>query len=516
MRRLVWGAVVVCVLGATACTTSTGGSGGSSDGSGYPPCTAGIKVSSTRATPKAPPTLVNDPSTDLQLETAGAGTLYDGPPLPSADGSRLLFRTSGQSVVPGGFLGDDAWVLRDRATGQNTVVTSNKLGEGLMSPQSAGFLPDGSIAFGHVGYWLPQPSDAQGVAADDEWLSEIYRWDLNTQDLSVMSLGADDNPIAVYPWNVPTPADAPVYQAQGPENLKVTPDGRYLFFETAVPLGLDDPPGRFAATPGGGTLDLFRRDMVTGDIVKVDVGNHPELGALANGGGSNVLDYDVSADGNHVAFAAPATGGLAETGYCQYAALVFLRDINAGTTTLVSHDTAGRQRYGTLPHISADGRFVTYKTFADNGQGTYTPAPGIANLAGVRNVMWDQQTDTTDWVLPTAAGTPAATSLGIGDLSITPDNNLFLFTTVDDGPNAQGVVPGDGDGQPEVVLYNRAANTIRKVSQLSDGTNISPSGNARYQVVMSDDGSRAFIVTDQTLLPADTNPGMDIYSIALH
>ena len=105
--------------------------------------------------------------------------------------------------------------------------------------------------------------------------------------------------------------------------------------------------------------DLFRRDTVTGDIVKIDVGNHPELGPIDNGATSDVDYYDVSADGRYVAFAAHATGGLGETGFCQYGDLVFLRDIDAGTTTLVSHDAAGHQRYGTFPlHISADGRFV--------------------------------------------------------------------------------------------------------------------------------------------------------------
>jgi hypothetical protein len=63
-------------------------------------------------------------------------------------------------------------------------------------------------------------------------------------------------------------------------------------------------------------------------------------------------------------------------------------------------------------------------------------------------------------------------------------------------------------------LYDRAANTLRKVSELADGTNIWTAAT-QVQLFLSDDGSRAFFITDQTLLPADTHPGDDLYSIAL-
>jgi hypothetical protein len=468
-------------------------------------------VTSTAPTPKPRPTVIDEPATDLQLETPGVGLIEDGYPVVSPDGSKLLFRTDSQSVVPGGFLGDVAWVRRDRTTGHNDVIWSQGSNRFFTYPQTAGFLPDGSVAFNELGYWLPEPADALLVGGD-EMVSEVFRWDLGTHQDTVMSLGADGKPIAVYPEGVPTPPGAPVFQADGPRNLRVTPDGRYLFFETAVPLGPEDPPGLYSQNAGGSTLDLFRRDMTTGEIVKVDVGNHPELGALANGGTSDVHQYDVSADGRYVAFAVPATGGLADSGACPFGDLVFLRDIDAGTTTLVSHDDAGHQRYGTEPHLSADGRYVTYRN-EQYANGVYSTAPGFANLAGTDTVMWDRQTDITDWVIPTAAGMP--TIPGYNALAISPGNNLFLFATDDDGQYAQGVVPGDGDGQQEIVLYDRAANTLRKVSELADGTNIWP-GAAWVQLFLSDDGSRAFFVTDQTLLPTDTHPGADVYSIALH
>jgi hypothetical protein len=522
MRRVLVVVGVLCVV-AAACSTGSGGGGKSNDAAGYPACSADTKLASTPAAVRTPPTIVDDPPTDLELDTPGYGAMFWMRPVISPDGSKVLVRTQSQAAVPGGFGGDTAWVLRDRTTGQNSLVMPTVQNRDLIYPDTAAILPDGSVAFTELGWWLPLAPDQSKYALGSfgEYLSQVFRWDPITHDYTNLSLGLDGNPIGVLPPGVDPTNTSPVFPAQGPENIKFSADGRYLFFTTRVPLGPDDPPDKDAYYPGYSIEDLFRRDTVTGDIVKIDVGNHPELGPAVNNSHSDVdTYYDVSADGRYVAFAAPATGGLAETGYCRYGDLVFLRDIDAGTTTLVSQDPTGAQRYGTVPHISADGRYVTYQAKKTiRGSGSLGMSPGFSNLPGVETVMWDRDAGTTDWVLPKMDGT-ASVALGMGDYrmpSISPDNNLFLFLVIDEGTNDEGVVPSDGDGHWEMVLYNRSANTLRKLSHLADGTSIEAYAGL-YQAWLSSDGSRVFFMTSQTLLPSDTNdgPNPDLYSIALN
>jgi hypothetical protein len=521
MRRALVVMGVLCGVAAACTTGGGGGGGGSNEGAGYPACTADTKLASTAAPVRTPPTIVNDPPTDLRLETPGFGYLAGASSM-SSDGSKLLVLTRSQAAVPGGFAGDMAWVLIDRTTGQHTLVMPTVQSRDLVGTE-ASLLPDGSVAFTELGWWLPlapdQPASALGVAG--AYLTQVFRWDPNTHDFTNLSLGPDGNPIGVLPPLVNPTATTPVYPAQGPVAFNFSADGRYLFFMTRVPLGPDDPPGPYAYKPGGSLLDLFRRDTVTGEIVKIDVGNHPELGPIANGSNRDVSAYSVSRDGRYVAFATAATGGLAETGYCKNADLVFLRDIDAGTTTLVSRDPTGAQRYGTSPAISPDGRFVTYLAIGHAPGGTSPfPTPGFSNMPGVQTVQWDRQTGTTDWILPKMDGTPATDGLsGLGLRSISSDNNLFLYVLADEGTFDDGVLPSDGDGKPEMMLYNRSANTIRKLSHLADGTNVVPYPGDAYDAGMGPDG-RVYFPSRDTLLPNDTYDGplsdADLYSIALN
>ncbi|HKY16162.1 MAG TPA: hypothetical protein VJM33_14645 [Microthrixaceae bacterium] len=457
---------------------------------------------------RTPPTVITDLPSDLQLETPGFGTNQNSmdQPFPTItdDNSKLLFRTEGQSVVPGGFFGDEALVMRDRTTGTNTLVASSKDRDDSYFPKTAHFLPNGNVVFPEHGYWLPLAPDEPYINSFfDVFQTQIYEWDAETHDYTVLSLGLDGKPIASVPFGVhPQPGDlAPTH---GPRNPEVSADGRYVFFTTAVRV---DPAE--TQSPLTDYKDLFRRDTVTGEIVQVNVGNYDEFGINANRARSGVEKYEVSADGQYVMFITHATGGLAETGHCGQAELVFLRDIDAETTALVSHDNLGKQRFtgpgyvpvtGSYPGtMSADGRYVIWQTMD----------LGMPNLPAHTSVIWDRLTGQNDWILPGANGTPTRDWL----LSATADMSKVLTFIADEGPSANGLIPGDGDGDGEGVLFDRSANTVRKVSQLPDGTAI-PSGTM-LEATLSPDGSRVFFVSPDALLPGDTHPGRDLYSMAL-
>ena len=78
-------------------------------------------------------------------------------------------------------------------------------------------------------------------------------------------------------------------------------------------------------------------------------------------------------------------------------------------------------------------------------------------------------------------------------MAASSDLSKVLFNVTDDDPNADGVFPGDGDGNHELVLFDRTANTVRKVSQLPDGTSLTTTFDTWIynieQPTLSPDGS---------------------------
>ena len=87
-------ATVLILLTAVACSTSGSGGGGSTAGAGQPPCSANTPEPPPGPSTKTPPMVIDAPVSDLQLETPGFGE-GGGTPTLSADGTKLLVRTSG-------------------------------------------------------------------------------------------------------------------------------------------------------------------------------------------------------------------------------------------------------------------------------------------------------------------------------------------------------------------------------------------------------------------------------------
>jgi len=132
----------------------------------------------------------------------------------------------------------------------------------------------------------------------------------------------------------------------------VTPDGRFVLFRsTASDLG----PLDFNAA-----ANLYRFDQLTGE--RLDVIAHQNFGNIVN---HPITGFDVSDDGNRVVLSTTgpvfASGlGLIDDGRSH----VYLHDIAAGTTTLVSRNSGGTltdNTFSATPRISGDGRFVVFR-----------------------------------------------------------------------------------------------------------------------------------------------------------
>ena len=144
-------------------------------------------------------------------------------------------------------------------------------------------------------------------------------------------------------------------------NPSVSADGRFVAFESyANNLSGDDDD----AHP-----NIFVRDTQanTTALVSRQNGTAPMNGANGDASGASI-----SADGRFVAFYADADNLSGDDNDAYYN--VFVRDLQANTTTLVSRQSGaapanGANEYSAGPRISADGRFVAFYSYADNLSG---------------------------------------------------------------------------------------------------------------------------------------------------
>ena len=107
-----------------------------------------------------------------------------------------------------------------------------------------------------------------------------------------------------------------------------------------------------------GTFDVFVHDRDTATTTRVSVASD---GTEANGTSDGLA---ISDDGRFVAFQSGATN-LVPGGSGQN---IYVRDRNTGTTTRISVAPGGSGPDATVdePSISADGRFVLYRSYATN------------------------------------------------------------------------------------------------------------------------------------------------------
>ena len=142
----------------------------------------------------------------------------------------------------------------------------------------------------------------------------------------------------------------------------ISADGRYVAFESVA--------SDLVTGDGNDNSDVFVWDLVTPSTRRVSVDT--------GGGDPDSFSQrpSISADGRYVAFESNASDLVAEDGNSYRD--VFVRDLEAGTTTRVDVDTSGGPTGGdsALASISADGRWVTFSSFASDlvagdGNGTW-------------------------------------------------------------------------------------------------------------------------------------------------
>ncbi len=204
-------------------------------------------------------------------------------------------------------------------------------------------------------------------------------------------------------------ANNPAWSSQTPHGItgftpsSVSPDGRFIaFYSDADNLAPNDT---------NGCRDVFVRDRIAGLNLLVSVNTN------GNSTGDGISsDPAISANGRYVAFTSGADDLAAnDTNRMQD---VFVRDMLAGTTVLVSISTDGvypGNGDSFSPAISADGRYVLFHGKASNlAAGSF--GSGIENL-----FCRDLQAGIT------YALTAASSGMGVYSAAMTPDGQSVAF-----------------------------------------------------------------------------------------
>ena len=315
-------------------------------------------------------------------------------------------------------------------------------------------------------------------------------------------------------------------------------DGRYVAFNSGATnlIAGADPYDYFS--------NIYVRDRMTGEVVQVDVS---PAGATANGDSSSVFWNPpvISADGRYVAFSSFASNLAANDG-SGVVEDVFLRDLQTGTTTLISVNQSGVQlnAYSFYPSISADGRYVAFESAATNvipgdtqfNRETYV-RDTLLNTTSHVSINSDGLPCLRDWppcgdshdpslsadgrfvvfssseylVAGEGAGifihdrqtgtTSSVHSTALSSLypEISADGRFVVFHVNYDSSK----VDGDTNGEDDVIMWDRLTGEYTIVSRANDGS--LGNGDSQMGTISRDGRYVAFQSTASNLAPGDTN-----------
>ncbi|HLL13498.1 MAG TPA: Calx-beta domain-containing protein [Pyrinomonadaceae bacterium] len=390
---------------------------------------------------------------------SGNGTSHTSSGTVSADGRFVAFTSeaSDLTALPDGNAASDVFV-RDLKTAVTTFVSVNASGTAAGNGASGTFNDRGftatSLALSADGRFVAFNSAASDLVANDtNNLNDVFVRDLATGVTILASVNAagtaSGNGNATFPY----------LSADG---------GMVGFRSTASNLVPNDT---------NNTTDVFVRNLKTGATMLVSVNGS---GTASGNGPSSFSSF--SADGRIVAFASSASD-LVSNDSNGAVVDIFVRDLQAGTTTLASatpDGTGSGNNSSAVPSVSADGRFVVFNSRATNLV-TLSDANGTDDV-----FVRDLAAGKTKLVSVNHEGT--ATGAGNSHLqspqAISADGNFIAFAS-----RAYDLVGNDTNGTiNDVFVRDVAAGVTSLASANSAGTGSGDSFSASYEVSISADG----------------------------
>ena len=439
----------------------------------------------------------------------------------SADGRYVTFSSNASTLVDADTNG--AWdvFVRDRQLGvtERVSVASNADQTNDLSDYPA---------ISDDGRYVAFSSSAKNLVAGDK----NYFWDIFVHDrqtgitdrVSVDSSGAEANGasfdaaisadgryVAFYSYasnlvEGDTNGDSDIFihdcQTGITERVNVASDGTEANIGAAYPSISAD--GRYVTfTTNASNLvvgdtndahDIFIHDRQTGITERMNVASD---GTQANGW-SNFSE--ISADGRYVTFHSSANNLVA--GDTNGTGDVFVRDRQTGITERVNVAAERTQNNSSSAYIatSADGRYATYHSSASN------LVAGDTNER-VDVFLYDRQTGVTEIMSVSSDGTQANQASSFP--SISAEGQCVAFSS-----DASNLVVSDTNGVSDIFVHNRQTGVTERVSVASDGTQADD--NSAYPSISADGRYVAFASDASNLVAGDTNGTSDIFIHDLH
>jgi uncharacterized repeat protein (TIGR01451 family) len=256
-------------------------------------------------------------------------------------------------------------------------------------------------------------------------------------------------------------------------------DGRFVAFKSDA--------SNLVKGDRNATTDVFVHDRLTHTTERVSVDSQ---GRETNGFSDSPA---ISADGRFVAF---LSSGQLVPEKTNFADDIYVRDRVAGTTERVSVSSLGAEANNTsgFPHISSDGRFVTFSSAASN----LVSGPPSDSF---QVYIHDRQSGATELVSRTADGSPGDFNSSGGPVSA--DGRFVVFET-----SASNLLPNQSSSG-QVQLFDRQAQTMEQISLNSAGESAT---DLSTTPAMSADGRFvAFNSFAANLAAGDENGRMDVF-----
>ncbi|GAA6619028.1 DUF4114 domain-containing protein [Scytonema sp. NUACC26] len=264
-------------------------------------------------------------------------------------------------------------------------------------------------------------------------------------------------------------------------NPSISADGNYIVFESFA--------SNLVANDTNDFSDIFIHDSLTGSTRLVSINSQGDQG---NDVSSSPV---ISSNGRYVAFESYASNLVANNtnGFNN----IFVRDTLTGTTRLISLSSTGNEGNNSSfsPAISADGRYVTFDSFASN-----LVANDTNNNRDV--FVYDTQTSTTSRI--------SVSSTGV-------EGNNFSYNPVISGSGryivfeslASNLVANDTNNASDIFIYDIQTSTTRRISVDSQGNQ---GNDASSSPAISTDGRYVtFSSSASNLVVNDTNNAIDIF-----
>lgn len=313
-------------------------------------------------------------------------------------GIRVAFESDASNLVAGDANGATDIFLRNVATGSTLRISEADGGGEADGPSS---FPGIDASGGKVVF---QSAASNLTAVPNPGITDIYLKNL-----------ADNGTIRVSAAGDGTPANG---NSMFPA---ISSDGRFvLFYSQATNLVAGD---------ANGATDLFLKNLDNGAVERIGVDSNGL--EIPSGTPPAGFPGGISGNGRFVAFRA-AADNLVPTDNNGFPD-IFVRDRQAGTVEIVSISTGNASGNGKSEHpvLSADGRFVAFRSYATNFDSVPNPAGDL--------FVRDRQTGTTRRIGKGVAGAPANDCPG--PPAISGDGSGVSFAS-----RATNLVPADANG----------------------------------------------------------------------